>query len=103
MKADPVRDALLALPAIADPAARAARLHELGYADCTDGMDILASLVLTDAAPVAHEALEILDLIEVVDGEELEAVAQAAQQALADPKTEAWRRPLLEELIEMFE
>jgi hypothetical protein len=99
-EAKPILIALIEREELRDQ--RGTLVHSLGYFDCTDRVGWLAGLVMSGNFEVAHEALEILDLIEVLDEEELEAVVASANRSLAAIDIEAWRRGLLDDLINML-
>ncbi len=98
------KDALLGLIMRADLREhRGTLVHSLGHFDCSGQFGLLVDLVVTGNVEVAHEAFEILDLIDEVGGEDVDIALTAADGALADPSLESWRRALLDELVEMFD
>lgn len=82
---------------------RGTLIRSLGHFDCSDQVGLLVDLVITGNFEASHEAFEILDLIDHVDGEDLEAALDAAEAALKGRSLDGWRRALLEELIDAFD
>jgi hypothetical protein len=82
---------------------RGTLVHSLGYFDCSAHLNFLLALVIEGGLEVASEALQIIDLIEAVDGEEAERAFASATGALTRLDLENWRRDMLEEILEMFE
>jgi hypothetical protein len=82
---------------------RGTLIHCLGHYDCSAYLNFLLALVIDGGFEVASEALQIIDLIEAIDGEEAELAFASATEALARPDLLDWRREMLEEILEMFE
>ena len=82
---------------------RGTLVHSLGHYDCSAHLNFLLALVIDGGLEVASEALQIIDLIEAVDGEEAELAFASATKALAQSNLQDWRRQMLEEILEMFE
>ena len=82
---------------------RGTLVHSLGSFDCSTHLNFLLALVVDGGFEVASEALQIIDLIEAVDGKEAERAFASATGALTRPDLENWRRDMLEEIVEMFE
>lgn len=82
---------------------RGTLVHCLGYFDCSDQFGLLVDLVISGNFEVAHEAFEILELVDVLNAEEAAAVLEGVEEAQGDPAIEGWRGELLGDLLEMFD
>ena len=82
---------------------RGTLVHCLGYFDCSDQFGLMVDLVVSGNFEAAHEALEILELIDVTNAEEAAAALEAVEEAVEDQTIEGWRSGLLGDLLEMFD
>ena len=82
---------------------RGTLVHCLGYFDCSDQFGLLVGLVIEGNFEVAHEALEILELVDGVSADQSKPAFEAVEIAIADPDIEDWRQGLLDDLLEMFD
>ncbi|WP_184717703.1 hypothetical protein [Caulobacter sp.] len=98
---DAVLERLIRRPDLADKRARL--VHALGQLDCSEHLPLLAELVATGDAEVAHEALQALETVEEADGEQVEAAVAVLDRARGAANLEIWRIALLEEAADMFE
>lgn len=103
-KAPGLEDVLVRLierPALADQ--RGTLVRALSYYDCSAHLCLLVSLVAHGNWEVAHEALQALETIEEVDGDEAGQAFALMKNARAQKEPEDWRRELLSDLAEMFD
>lgn len=77
-------------------------VHALSYYNCAPYAVLLVDLVLSGGFEVAHEALEALETIDHVDGGDLREAFERFKRAIAAGEIQDWRRPLLDDLAEMF-
>jgi hypothetical protein len=82
---------------------RGTLVHALSYLDCSKHVAFLAGLVATGNYEVAHEALYILESVEVAPSEDVDRAVSTTEAALASVGLEDWRRELLEELAECYD
>lgn len=82
---------------------RGTLVHALRYYDCAPHLALLADLVVTGGFEVAHEALEAIETIEHVEGNDVRAAFEKVERARGNDVLEAWRRPLLDDLWEKFD
>lgn len=82
---------------------RGTLVHALSYYDCSPRVLLLVKLVISGNFEVAHEALEALETIEAVEADELVTAFQHLECAVATVDPQNWRKPLLDDLAEMFD
>ncbi|EJL33712.1 hypothetical protein PMI01_02017 [Caulobacter sp. AP07] len=82
---------------------RGTLVHALGHYDCSDHLNFLVDLVIDGGWEVAHEAFQIIDLIETVEGDDAERALASTTMALSKVDIEDWRRELFEDILDMFE
>ena len=64
---------------------------------------MLADLVVSGGLEVAHEALETIETIKHGEGDDVHAAFEKVERALEANDIEDWRRPLLNDLYELFD
>lgn len=91
---------LIQRPDLADN--RGTLVHALSYYDCAPYVTLLVDLVIAGGVEVAHEALEALETIDHIDGDAVDDAFERFERAIAADEIQNWRRPLLDDLAEMF-
>jgi hypothetical protein len=81
---------------------RGTLVHALDLLDCSDHLGLLVDLVVTGNWEVAHEALQILETLDEVDGDDVDLARAALGCAKDVTGPDDWRSDLLEDLSEMF-
>jgi len=82
---------------------RGTLVHALSYFDCAGHLPFLVDLMIGGNWEVAHEAFQIVDLIEEVEGDDAEQALAKTTDAIAKVGIEDWRHALLNDLLEMFD
>ena len=82
---------------------RGTLVHALRHYDCGPYVALLVDLVVTGGFEVAHEALEAIETIEHVEGNDVRAAFEKVERALGTGDVQDWRRPLLDDLFDKFD
>jgi hypothetical protein len=82
---------------------RGTLVHALRHYDCGPHVALLVDLVITGGFEVAHEALEAIETIEHVEGNEVRAAFEKVERVLGADGLQDWRRLLLDDLFDKFD
>jgi hypothetical protein len=82
---------------------RGTLVHALRHYDCAPYLRLLVDLVISGGFEVAHEALEAIETLEHVEGENVLAAFETVERALEASDIQDWRRPLLDDLFGKFD
>lgn len=82
---------------------RGTLVHALGHYDCSGYVVLLVELVASGNFEVAHEALQALETVEHLEGDDVLRAFERLERVRGHPDLEAWRTNLLDDLTEMFE
>ena len=78
-------------------------MHCLQFYEPTAHFDLLIGLVCDGNWEVAHEAYDLLELIESLSGTQVSTAFVRIETLLREGVPDEWRRELLSELLAMFE
>jgi hypothetical protein len=98
---DDVLSQLIQRPELANQ--RGTLVHALGHFDCSGHVMLLVDLVASGNFEVAHEALQALETVEHLEGDDVLRAFERLERVRGHPDLEAWRTNLLDDLTEMFE
>lgn len=97
---DKVLSRLIQRPDLASQ--RGTLVHALGHFDCSGYVALLVELVASGNFEVAHEALQALETVEHLEGDEVALAFVRLERARGEADLDAWRVDLLDDLSEMF-